>query len=175
MAAIWYFAYGSNMDSATLRGRRGISFRRAVPARAVGWQLVFDKPPVVPIGESFANIVSNASAHVLGVAFEVGAENLKRIELTEGVRAGNYDRLAVPVEPLSQLPAASLVAFTLTSNRRDPKLRPSTRYMGLLISGAVEHGLPAEYVDYLRTVPAQPETADAVQFRALLDQVMRRI
>jgi hypothetical protein len=42
---MWYFAYGSNMESGTLRGRRGIPFRRAVAARAPGWRVVFDKPP----------------------------------------------------------------------------------------------------------------------------------
>ena len=45
MSRVWYFAYGSNMQSATLRGRRGIAYRRALPARVSGWRVVFDKPP----------------------------------------------------------------------------------------------------------------------------------
>lgn len=174
MAIVWYFAYGSNMQSATLRGRRGISFRRAVPARALGWRLVFDKPALVPIGESFANIVPDPSAHVLGVAYEVTEQDLEHIELTEGVALGNYQRVAIPAEPLSRLPAARLSAFTLTSEHRDPSLQPSTRYMQLLINGAHEHGLPAEHVDYLRAVPANPPTAEALHFGKLIDQALRR-
>jgi hypothetical protein len=54
---VWYFAYGSNMETATLRGRRGIEPLCALGARAAGWRLVFDKPPLVPVGEAFANIV----------------------------------------------------------------------------------------------------------------------
>jgi hypothetical protein len=173
MKTVWYFAYGSNMQSATLRGRRGIQFRRAVPARATGWRLVFDKPPLVPIGEAFANIIPDAAAHVLGVAYEVGEEDMQHIELTEGVLLGNYDRVAVPVEPLSR-PAAPLTAFSLTSHDRDPNLQPSTCYMELVIGGATEHGLPAEYIECLRTVPAKPPTPEALRFRALMDEFLRR-
>jgi hypothetical protein len=173
MTTVWYFAYGSNMQSATLRGRRGIRFLRAVPARAAGWRLVFDKPALVPIGEAFANIIPDADAHVFGVAYEVSEEDLQHIELTEGVLLGNYDRIAVPVEPLSQ-PAAPLTAFSLTSDHRDPNLQPSTCYMDLVISGATEHGLPAGYIECLRAVPAKPPTPEAVRFRALMDEFLRR-
>src|SRR5512139_3480486 len=100
-ATVWYFAYGSNMQSATLRGRRGIRFLRAVPARALGWRLVFDKPPLIPIGESFANIIPDPATHALGVAYEVTEPDLERIELTEGVLLGNYSRVQLCVVPLS--------------------------------------------------------------------------
>lgn len=168
---VWYFAYGSNMQSATLRGRRGIAFRRAVPARAAGWRLVFDKPPVVPIGESFANIIPDAATHALGVAYEVTERDLARIELTEGVLIGNYCRVTVLLEPLTQGTGA-LSAVSLSSEQRDPQLQPSTRYMELVISGALEHGLPDAYVESLRAIPAKPPSAEAVRFRALLDEML---
>src|SRR5438876_7916341 len=125
----WYFAYGSNMESATLRGRRRIDFQRALPGRAVGWRLVFDKPPLVPIGQSFANIIPEAGAEVLGVLYEVSESDLHHIDLTEGVLVGNYQRGSIPVVPLTDMPDAPLTAFTLTSDRRDPSLQPSQRYM----------------------------------------------
>jgi hypothetical protein len=46
--------------------------------------------------------------------------------------------------------------------------------MGVLIAGAVEHGLPAHYVDSLRALPAQPETPEAAQLRPFIDEVLRR-
>ncbi len=169
---VWYFAYGSNMQTATLCGRRGIGFHRALPARVNGWKLVFDKPPLIDIGEAFANIVPDPAAHVLGVVYEVSAEDLEHIELTEGVRLGNYVRTSVPAQPLSEL-AEPVVAFTLSSDHRDPNLQPSTRYMELIINGAVEHGLPNEYVQWLRAVPANPPSAEALRFRALMDEALR--
>ena len=98
---VWYFAYGSNLQVATLRGRRGIDFQRAVPARARGWRLVFDKPPLVSAGTSVANIVADEAAEVLGVAFAITPDDHAHVEHTEGVAFDNYRR----VELLRRVPA----------------------------------------------------------------------
>jgi gamma-glutamylcyclotransferase len=170
---MWYFAYGSNMEKATLAGRRGVRVSASHAARAAGWRLVLDKPPLVPIGESFANIVPDPAAQVLGVLYEVTPADLEHIELTEGVRIGNYRRIDIPVVSLVA-PATGIMAATLVSDARDPTLRPSVRYMACLIAGAEEHGLPAEWIAFLRGVPAQPESREAAEFRPLVDAVLRR-
>ncbi len=171
---MWYFAYGSNMQSDTLRGRRGIAFRRAVAVRAAGWRVVFDKPPLVPIGEAFANVVPDAGAAALGVAFEVGDDDLAHIELSEGVLLGNYRRVELAVEPLAPCADPPRRAVSLASERRDASLRPSTRYLALVVAGALEHGLPADYVAALRAVPAVEPTAAARALRPVLDAMLRR-
>ena len=173
MSTLWYFAYGSNMQTATLRGRRGIEPSRAVAARIAGWRVVFDKPPLAPIGESFANLLADPRGEALGVLYELGVTDLEHVELTEGVRIGNYDRLEVEARPLAN-PGEPVTAVTLASRRREASLLPSTRYMALLIEGAIEHGLPEEYVGWLRAVPARPESEAAARFRAFLDEAMRR-
>jgi gamma-glutamylcyclotransferase len=167
----WYFAYGSNMQTATFRGRRGIEFERALAVRAPGWRLVLDKPPLLPVGESYANIVCEAGAEVLGVAYEVSADALSTIDLTEGVPMGNYQRRAITVVPLAD-DGSAFEAFTLVSDRHDPELQPSTRYLALLIDGAVEHGLPAAYVDILRRIPARAPSPAATALRPLIDGAM---
>ncbi len=172
---MWYFAYGSNMESATLRGRRGIAFLRAVPVRAPGWRVVFDKPPLFPIGEAFANIVPDPAAAALGVAFEVTTDDLAQIELSEGVPIGNYQRVELAIEPLASCPDAPGTAMSLASERRDETLQPSTRYMALLVSGALEHGLPAEYVAALRAVVACEPSATSRALRPLVDAAMARL
>jgi hypothetical protein len=70
--------------------------------------------------------------------------------------------------------AAALAAFTLTSDRHDAVLLPSTRYMALLIGGAQEHGLPDAYVAWLRSIPALTETAEAAAWQPVLDGALRR-
>jgi gamma-glutamylcyclotransferase (GGCT)/AIG2-like uncharacterized protein YtfP len=170
----WYFAYGSNMQSATFRGRRGIEWRRAVAARLSGWRLVVDKPPLVPIGEAYANIVADPAGEVFGVLYEIAAADLAHIDLTEGVLIGNYRRITALAVPLDPIHGGALTAHTLTSDRQASDLRPSTRYMSLVVEGALEHGLPAHYVEWLRSIPAQAETAEAARFRPLLDQLMKR-
>ena len=172
-ATAWYFAYGSNMETATLSGRRGITFQRAVPARVAGWRLVLDKPGIVPVGHGFANIVPDDTAVVLGVLYELPAAELDHLDLTEGVLIGNYRRVEVAAETLAS-PAARVVAQAFVSDRRDASLRPSTRYMACLIAGALEHGLPPAYVEELRALPACEESTEALAFRPLLDDVLRQ-
>jgi gamma-glutamylcyclotransferase len=167
---VCYFAYGSNMHSSTLRGRRGVSYRSAVPARLRDWHIVFDKTPLFPIGESFANIVAQPGGEVFGVLFEVTAPDMQHIELTEGVRIGNYQSIEIDAEPLGAPPCR---ATTLTSEHRDESLRPSTRYMDLLIAGAREHGLPENWIEFLRSVPAGRESALASHLRPLVDASLR--
>jgi hypothetical protein len=170
---VWYFAYGSNMQPATFRGRRGIAALDAVPARLAGWQLVLDKPPILPVAEAMANIVETAGAEVLGVAYAITAEDLAHIDLTEGVLIENYRRIRVRITPLA--PGGSVLdAFTLTSERRDPSLLPSRRYMALLIEGAETHGLPPEYVAWLRTRPAADETPAGVLARQFIDRALKK-
>ena len=137
----------------------GAAWRTLAPlaARVPGWRLVLDKPPLVSVGHGFANIVPDPVAEVVGVLFELSVADLEHVELTEGVRIGNYDPVDVDAWPFAAVEAVR--ARSLSSARRDPTLRPSRRYMSLLIDGAVEHGLPAEYVDTLRAVPAVEESA----------------
>jgi hypothetical protein len=171
---VWYFAYGSNLQAATLRGRRGIDYQRAVPVRVRGWRLVFDKPPLFPAGTSVANIVEDADAEVLGVAFAMSADDHAHVELTEGVGFGNYRRVEVQVEPLAPTVDAPTVAYSLSSEKRAPGLQPSTRYMALVIEGAVEHGLPDVHLDLLRQVEACQESAAAAALRPVLDEFFKR-
>jgi hypothetical protein len=172
-ALVWYFAYGSNMQPDTLRGRRGVTPHHAVPARLAGWRLVLDKPPLLPMGQGMANVVADAAAHVLGVAYAITAEDLAHVELTEGVLIGNYARVPVRVTPLDAS-RADLDAFTLASDRRDPALLPSRRYLSLLVEGAEAHRLPAEYVAWLRSLPSVADTPETLAVRALIDRALKK-
>jgi hypothetical protein len=170
---VWYFAYGSNMQSATLRGRRGVAWTRARAACVRGWRLVFDKPALLAVGHGFANIVPDPAAEVLGVLFELSEDDLAHVELTEGVLIGNYAAVDVEACPLDAL-GEPVLARSLSSERREPRAQPSLRYMALVIEGAAEHGLPAAYVETLRAVPAIEESAEAAALRPMLDLVMKR-
>ena len=173
MSTVWYFAYGSNMQSATLRGRRGIEYRRALPGRVAGWRLVLDKPPVVSVGGAFANIVADPSSAVLGVLFEITPDDLAHLDLTEGVIIGNYHRVEVTAQPLID-DSDVVVAHTLTSERRDPLARPTQRYMSLLLDGAIEHGLPDDYIAFLRSIPTGEETPQSLELRPFMDEFMKK-
>jgi hypothetical protein len=173
VSTVWYFAYGSNMQTATFQGRRGVAFVRALPVRAPGWRLVLDKPAMLSLPETYANLCAAAEAETLGVAYEITAADLAHVDLTEGVLIGNYRRIAVPVVTLRP-PFAALRAFTLVSDDRAPGPRPSSRYMACLLDGAREHGLPASWIATLAAVPALDESPEAAALRPFLDEALGR-
>jgi hypothetical protein len=174
---VWYFAYGSNMQPATFAGRRGIAPTRALAARARDWSLALDKTPLLPIGESFANLRAEPGAETYGVAYEITHDDLAHVDLTEGVLIGNYTRIAISVEaiadPAVQKTAGPIQAYTLVSDRRSPDLIPSEYYMALLIEGAEAHGLPAEWIAMLRAVPTCVSKPEVMAGRTIVNAGLR--
>ncbi|MEO6029135.1 MAG: gamma-glutamylcyclotransferase family protein [Candidatus Binatia bacterium] len=164
---VWYFAYGSNMQPGTFAGRRGITPSRAVAARARDWRLALDKTPLLPMGESFANLLAEPGAETWGVAYEITADDLAHIDLTEGVLIGNYGRIEVAVE--SAASDGPTRAFTLTSDKRSPELIPSEYYMALLIEGAETHGLPPDWIAMLRAVRTCVSKPEVMAGRKVVD------
>jgi cation transport regulator ChaC len=145
---VWYFAYGSNMQRATFVGRRGMQPRSSRPGRLDGFELRFDLP-VGPGERAVANLAVAPGAVVHGVLYSISQAEAAVLDRTEGVDRGYYERLIVRVSTGE----ASLDAFTYVSPRRVERRKPSARYLGLLLEGAREHGLPASYIEQLAALP----------------------
>ena len=176
METILYFAYGSNMDTATLGGRRGVALGPAGAGRAKGWRLALDKPSLLGNGEAVATIVADPQTEVWGVLYEMSAQDFEHLSLTEGVLIDHYTRVEIDVVARSPWSdhEQELRAVSLTSDHRDSSLRPSRRYMDLLLRGAAEHGLPASWIEMLKAVPADEETAESLALRPFLEAALRK-
>jgi cation transport regulator ChaC len=146
---LWYFAYGSNLDPRTFLGRR----RMQPVATRIGvlhdFELRFDLP-VGPGERGVANVAPRPGDQVWGALYQLTHADAERLDRTEGVHMGAYFRLAVEVWTPE---GAQLAAFTYRSKISRPERKPSRRYLDLLLAGAREHGLPAEYVERLRGLP----------------------
>ncbi len=144
---VWYFGYGSNMNRGIFCERRGMA------PRAVRWgwledhRLCFDLP-VGPGERAVANVRPEAGARTCGVLWLLDPEELARLDLTEGVHRGYYRR--VPVEIVVD-GGERLPAFTYQSSPGVSGRKPSARYLGLMVEGARQHGLPVEYVTFLES------------------------
>lgn len=90
----WYFAYGSNMQGATLRGRRRIEPLDVRIGRLAGFELCFDIP-VGPGMRGVANLRLAEAAHVWGVAYLLTEDQHEHLDRTEGVPNGLYRRIPV--------------------------------------------------------------------------------
>jgi hypothetical protein len=147
--SLWYFAYGSNLAPATFVERRGITPLECHCARLDDFALCFDLP-VGPGERGVANLASLPGARLWGVAYRVTLDDAVRLDRTEGVDRGYYDRLAVTVLPSTPTPPLS--AFTYQSRHRVAGRKPSARYLGIILDGARHHALPAEWIAYLESL-----------------------
>ena len=148
MSSLWYFGYGSNMSSATFLERRKMTPSQTVVARLGGYRLCFDIP-VGPGERAVANLSVDPQGEVWGVAYEITPEDFDRLDQTEGVHAGVYKRISVD---LATHGGENVAAFTYQSKISVIGRKPSARYMGLLLAGARENGLPPAYVQYLEAI-----------------------
>jgi hypothetical protein len=96
------------------------------------------------------------------------------VELTEGVALGNYHRVEVDAFALAD-GDGPFRALTLASDSRSPGIHPTARYMTLVVAGAEEHRLPADWIATLRAIPTTPETDASRRQRAILDEVLRAL
>jgi cation transport regulator ChaC len=145
---IWYFSYGSNMNRGVFVDRRAMHPLQTRPARLDDYRLCFDLP-VGPGERGVANLEPHAGAHTWGVLYLITAAEFDHLDRTEGVPSSAYRRL-----PISVLidDAQLIAAFTYQSDKVRPGRKPSPRYIGLLIEGAREHGLPSDYIQFLQSV-----------------------
>jgi cation transport regulator ChaC len=144
--SLWYFAYGSNMQRATFVERRGMQPQRSVWGRLPGYHLAFNLP-VGPGERGVANIEANAAATTYGVLHLITADEFDRLDSTEGVGNGYYRRLSVDVIDRD---GATRNSWTYVSSHGVAGRKPSLRYLGLLLEGALEHEMPEDYLRELR-------------------------
>lgn len=152
-----YFAYGSNMLTRRLRAAsRAPSARVEATGFIEGHRLTFDKVSKEKSegrsGKCDAEATGNPSDHVYGVLFSIDRAEEKALDEAEGRDKGyKKDRIHVVTTD------GKRTAVTYIATEKDPSLRPYDWYKELVIAGAVEHGLPQSYVEWLRTVESQPD------------------
>lgn len=144
--ALWYFAYGSNLHQRIFIERRQMHPLDARWGWVDGYRLCFNIP-VGPGERGVANIEPEIGARICGAVYRLGVEECERLDGTEGVHGGLYRRVDVPVLTST---GETITAFAYQSSRTTDGRKPSARYMGLILEGARQHGLPVEYVEFLR-------------------------
>jgi len=146
--SLWYFAYASNLCRAIFADRRGMRPLATRRARLDGYRLRFDLP-IGPGERGVASVEPEAGAHVWGAAYLLAGDQCDRLDRTEGVHVGVYRRIAVALA----LDDGSVIdGFTYRSALAVPGRKPSPRYLGIILDGAREHGLPDAYVRVLESL-----------------------
>ena len=137
-----YFAYGSNLHLARMR-ERVPSAEVVGRARLGGFRLSCDKCGADGSGK--ANLRTDSRAEVWGALYRLDPADWRILDACET----RYERVSVRVEVLAEpRPAETYISEAFTANPV-----PYDWYWRLVLDGAREHALPA---DYIRTLQDQP-------------------
>jgi gamma-glutamylcyclotransferase (GGCT)/AIG2-like uncharacterized protein YtfP len=135
-----YFAYGSNMSREELRAWCP-SAEFVTIARLPNHRLDFTRHSRRRQG-GVADVVPSNGDEVWGVVYDIPSDELPALDRKEGV-PNAYQREYVSVIVQSGERAEAL---TYTVVHKVPTELPSERYLDLILKGAREWKLPAEYV-----------------------------
>ncbi len=158
------FAYGSNMPTDRIRDRCP-SARSLGVAELTGYELRWHKRSKDDSGKCDLVRTGQPGASVFGVLYEIANSEKAGLDKAEGLGSG-YDE--TEVEVLRGADKLKATAYVATAT--DPALKPYSWYRALVIAGAKEHGLPADYIARLETVAATDDPD-----RARHDKRMRLI
>lgn len=147
--SLWYFAFGSNMSSKLFRGQRNMHPTSEESAVLHGYKLVFDHPGLPIFEPAFANVQMDQQSTVCGVLYHMTRIEMEKLCKLEG--GGAYQNLELEVIGAKSGPQTAHVFWT--PNTGITHLKPSRRYLDILICGAKEHHLPDEWVTHLQATP----------------------
>lgn len=139
-----YFAYGDNMDEATLAAR-GVEFTKVCTGKVRQLRLAFQKPGADGTGR--ADLKDDQGGVTEGVVYDVPEVTLANLDVYEGVDKGHYRRQAVTV----QTPRGELECVLYRAAKFKGGLKPSPEYLQTIVRGAEAHRLSPEYITFLRS------------------------
>ena len=147
-----YFAYGSNLDSASFMSRYrsakkvGIGqlkdYRLEFTHMSKGWQC------------GTADIVMSPGSEVWGIIYDIDDADLSYLDVQEGTSSKAYKRVIVRIETLHK---QSLQVSTYKVVNRDGFIAPSKEYIGIIKKEAKALGFPPLYVNYLDSITTSNE------------------
>ena len=152
-----YFAYGSNMLTRRLvdpsRAPSAVACEMAV---ASGFVVRFHKIGADGSGKCTLVAMAGETEGAHGVLYDVSDADCARLDRVEGVHTGGYVRCSVELRLADD---RTVAAMTYVAGARyvDASRVAFDWYRDLVVAGAIEHGLPASYVDELMRVPVVPD------------------
>jgi hypothetical protein len=160
-SCVWYFSFGGNMSDETLK-RRNIHPTKSIGCCLPGYKLTFTYRGYVGVEPVFADItvlkegeLNDSTVLVVeGVVHCITKEEMALLDGYEGEGVA-YERIEVDCVPLgggqsSRFKAQAYRAIASCRVEDDGSMLPSTRYLKLLVDGAVARKLSTEYCRKLR-------------------------
>lgn len=163
---MWYFAYGSNLNSRAVaewcrhHGYRAPTMKSGRPAVLDNYRLSF---PVYSDywGGGVADIVYDPGKYVAGALLDLTEADLKVLDEKIGRKLDNagreiglYKRIEVKVAPLGRGEPVMAMTYQGVSAERY-HIPPTQHYMDLVVQGAYSYGLSMMWISYLQSFSTQ--------------------
>jgi len=164
---MWYFAYGSNLNSRAVTewarhyGFRPPPMKPGKPAVLDNFRLCF---PIFSeyFGGGIADIVYDPGKYVSGALFEVSEAEQKvldakvgrKVDPSTGKEIGVYQRVEAKVSPLGKGDPVTAITYQGVSVEKY-HIPPTQHYMDLVIQGAYSFGLSMMWISYLQSFSTQ--------------------
>ncbi|KAL9655760.1 hypothetical protein ABK040_004987 [Willaertia magna] len=153
---VYYFAFGANMATRVLTGRRKVHPKESHPCYVNNFELSFCMKGVPYFEPSFASIQEKDKAIVHGVVHLITREDMDQIRRTEGGNGHDnvgYKEIIVEANIYSSSDRTSyrkVNAIALQACKIDiVDALPSARYLNILREGAKEFNLDETWIHYL--------------------------
>lgn len=151
------FAFGSNLSRQQM-SERCPAHEIVGNARLLGYGLDFPVYSTKRKGGGASIIPTTADDAVYGVVYSLNDQDLASLDGFEAIARGLYRREFVTVE--LTLDGSQLAVEAYIGNPQDgAPFPPSTAYMDVIISGAIENGLPAAYIAKLQAIACNDSAA----------------
>lgn len=155
MARFEVFVYGSNLFSAKLREAAPSASKRYA-ARLPEHVLRFQKHSRNDgSGKADAHFTGDRADVVWGAVYSVAESDREALATSEG----GYDRKTVSVVDWDGK-AIETITYVANPTRVQANLLPYDWYRAYVIAGALEHGLPPGYVEFIRSFDVTRDADD---------------
>lgn len=144
---MYYFAYGSNMSTRIMREWCS-GFEVIGAARLDNHRLAFTRPSQ-RWGGAAADVVAAPGQAVWGVLYDIDDEIRAALDRKESLGVA-YQHVNCEVVCVDDQVYRALTYSII--DKADPELRPSLQYKTVILEGAAEHQLPADYVAWLKAL-----------------------
>ncbi|KAF0984703.1 hypothetical protein FDP41_000602 [Naegleria fowleri] len=182
---VWYFAYGANMSSKVLIGRRKVKPMESYPCYVEGYDLVFNMKGLPYFEPAFASIEKRQGWRMHGVVHKITREQMDHIRRTEGGNGHDMDDFGyreITVQATIYQPWFTENDTNAATSYGTPNMyfqtvdaialqgppdindaNPSARYLNILRSGAKEYGIAKEWQDHLNNTLQEYKSAGAAK------------
>lgn len=163
---MWYFAYGSNLNSKAVSewcrhyGHRAPAMKHGRPVILSNYRLCF---PIYSDywGGGIGDIEWDPGKYVAGVLFSMTEAEMSVLDLKVGRKVdemekeiGIYRRIDVVVEPMGKGESIHAVTYTGTSGEKY-HIPPTQHYMEQVVQGAYAYGISMMWISYLKSFSTQ--------------------